>query len=261
MTLPWGHRLPDYTKGDSPYGRNLVELAQKLHRDDRLVVIDVGSNIGDSALQIADATDAFVVCVEADPYYLDFLRRNTGDDPRFAIEPSLLVPVIEEASASRRAVRAGGTTRFVEDAESSDSQPGIAPAQLRAKYPELERLRLVKSDTDGYDVALVPALAKEWSDLSPVLFFEYDPRLSRESGFDPLAVWEELAALGYSDVAVWGNGGHPIGRTTTLDMPSMTERLGATSERYAPTYWDVAVAHRDDADAIAALRSLIPGEM
>ena len=43
-------------------------------------------------MQIAHATDAVVVCVEGDPYYLDYLVTNTAGDDRFRIEHALLVP-------------------------------------------------------------------------------------------------------------------------------------------------------------------------
>jgi FkbM family methyltransferase len=258
MVLPWSHRLPDYTQGDSPYGQNLVELAKRLTGDGPIVVLDVGSNVGDSALQIAHAADAVVICVEADPYYLDFLHRNTGSDPRFEVEPSLLVPDAADAEATRRAVRIGGTTRFVEDAATPDSRPAVTPSQLRERHPRTAQLRLVKSDTDGYDVAIVTAVAREWADRRPVLFFEYDPAMTRAAGLDPLGVWSALAELGYREVAVWGNGGHQLGRTTVDEMPDATALLDGPRERYAPSYWDVAVAHESDVEGVSALVDLVP---
>ncbi|HEY0904788.1 MAG TPA: hypothetical protein VGE14_12960 [Marmoricola sp.] len=260
LTLPWSHRLPDYTQGDSPYGQNLVQLAAGLARGGQIVVIDIGANVGDSALQIAHATDAVVVCVEGDPYYLDYLVTNTAGDDRFRIEHALLVPTEDDQGAGMRAMRVGGTTRFVPDSV-GNGVPTITPTGLRHLHPCTEDLRLVKSDTDGYDVALVPAMARAWRDLHPVLFFEYDLRLSRESGLDPLEVWSSLAELGYTHVAVWGNGGHALGRTTVAAMPSASTALDGPRERDAPTYWDVAVAHGSDAPAIEVLRDLVPHEL
>lgn len=262
MQMPWSHRLPDYTGGDSPYGQNLVQLAALLHDDSGpVVVIDVGANIGDSALQIADATDAVVICVEADPYYLEYLAANTAGDDRFEIVEALLVPSASDEDASRKAVRIGGTTRFVSAQDDGDSSPAITPTMLRQAHPRTERLRLVKSDTDGYDVAIVPAVVREWSERAPVVFFEYDPAITRQAGLDPDQVWRDLGELGYRDVAIWGNGGHPLGRATVTDMPSLSADLDRTPrERNEPTYWDVAVAHADDAVAISALHTLVPNE-
>jgi len=58
LVLPWSHRLPDYATAGSSYGQNLVELARLLGAGPRpLTVMDVGANVGDSVLQILNATE------------------------------------------------------------------------------------------------------------------------------------------------------------------------------------------------------------
>ena len=255
MVLPWPHRLPDYA-GDGPYGQNLVQLAAALAAPSAPVtVLDVGANVGDSALQILHATDAQILCVEADPYFLEYLHLNVDEDPRVAVVEALLTP--DPKTEATTAVRTGGTTRFAEG-EVGDALPTVTPDQLRTDHPSFADLRLVKSDTDGYDVALVPAIAEAWGAARPVLFFEYDHRLSRIAGNDPLAVWPRLAELGYRDVAVWGNGGQPLGRTTVGDIGAHTAPLEEKVGIRAQTYWDVAVVHQDDAAGLAAVEQLVP---
>lgn len=255
MVLPWPHRLPDYA-GDGPYGQNLVQLAAALAESSAPVtVLDVGANVGDSALQILHATDAQILCVEADPYFLEYLHLNVDSDPRVAVVEALLTP--DPDTGATTAVRTGGTTRFAEG-EVGDALPTVTPEALRERFPSFAGLRLVKSDTDGYDVALVPAIAEAWGSAHPVLFFEYDHRLSRVAGNDPLAVWPRLKELGYRDVAVWGNGGEPLGRTTVDDIPARTAPLEVKAGIRAQAYWDVAVVHEDDAAGLAAVERLVP---
>lgn len=257
MTLPWSHRLPDYTRGDSPYGQNLVALCRALATgDEPLVVVDIGANVGDSALQILDAVPARIVCVEADDFYLDFLRENVGSDERCHIEHALLVP--EGSTATGVApVREGGTTRFVTDV-SADAKRQVTPAGLRERCPWTADLRVVKSDTDGYDVTLIPAMAAEWRDVAPVLFFEFDPRLSRLAGNSPADVWPALAELGYAHVAVWDNGGRPLFRAPIDQMAALSARLDDPASVRAKTYWDVAVVHASDAAGGRAIEELVP---
>ena len=157
-------------------------------------------------------------------------------------------------------MRTGGTTRFV-SGDADDAMPSVTPAALRAEFPDFADLRLVKSDTDGYDVSLVPAVAEEWADAHPVLFFEYDPYLIRLAGLDPLAVWPRLQELGYADIAVWDNGGTPVGRMTHRDnrsrgLPVLDDIPG--DRPAARSYWDVALVHADDDLGRAALDQLIP---
>lgn len=256
MTLPWAHRLPDYARVGPLYGQNLVELATLLGRDQPLVMVDVGANVGDSTLQVLNVTDGRVLCVEGDEVFLEFLRINVGDDPRVSIEPSLLAPEVS-ADVDLAPVRIGGTTRF-EPGQSTESAPMVSVDELRRRHPGFDDLRLVKSDTDGHDVLLVPALARAWASSRPVLFFEYDERLSHLADNDPRAVWAELGTLGYDTVAAWDHGGRPLGRFDVADAPGVVALI---DEQEGVPYWDVAVVHTDDEQGQAALEQLVPGRL
>jgi FkbM family methyltransferase len=254
LRLPWSHRLPDYVAVHPTYGLNVVDLAHALSErtDGPLHVLDVGANVGDTALQILDRVDARVLCVEGDPYWLTWLRRNVRSHERVAVEPSL-VGVGDTTPLSP--VRHGGTTRFV-PAASSGSAPVCSPGELRARHPGFAGVRLVKCDTDGFDVPLVPALAAAW-DSRPVVFFEYDHRLSRLAGHDPVGVWPALAGLGYVEAGVWDNHGRPLGR---VPLSEMRERSALQDRRHRGwDYWDVAVVHADDPEGAAALAAVLPG--
>ncbi len=260
MTLPWSHRLPDYAGEGSLYGQNLVELAKLLAAGPApLTVLDVGANVGDSTLQILDAADGRVLCVEADRYYLDFLHRNVDTDDRITVVESLLA--VDDAAKRTTAVRSGGTTRFVEAAadDDPDAMPSISPARLRETQPDFTDLRLVKSDTDGYDVALIPVIAEAWRESKPALFFEYDPYLTRIAGYDPLSIWTRLAGLGYRKAAVWHNSGFAVGPMTVDEIATRSSELDDFPPRRPNhrAYWDIAVVHDDDATGQTAIESLM----
>lgn len=259
MVLPWSHRLPDYAAHGPLYGQNLVQLARLLAESSPpLTVLDVGANVGDSALQILHATDGAVLCVEGDPFYLDYLHRNVDADARVTVTESLIA--VGDLDEARAPVREGGTTRFIREG-TGDAMPTLTPAQLRAEFPDFADLRLVKSDTDGYDVALVPAIAEAWQESRPVLFFEYDPHLTRLAGLDPYGVWRRLKALGYTDVAVWDNGGTVLGRSSVSGVEEHARVLGeapAPRRGRARGFWDVAVAHGEDTTGREMLDRLVP---
>ena len=100
MVLPWSHRLPDYARTEPLYGQNLPRLAAGLAKHDGrpVVVLDIGANVGDSALQILDAAPGKVLCVEGDRVFLDFLHTNVDDLPDVVIEPALLLPHADDVS-------------------------------------------------------------------------------------------------------------------------------------------------------------------
>lgn len=263
LEMPRSHMLPFYARLRPTYGQNLVELAAGLKDaapEGTLTVMDVGANIGDSALQIIARTDAHVLCVEGDPYWVRYLRANVGSEPNAVVAEVLLAPDNADWSAASP-VREHGTTRFVSDAAGDRSQPLATAAQLRRDHPEFDRLRLLKSDTDGFDPVLVPAVASAWRDTHPVLFFEFDPTLARLTGNEhPSKVWDDLAELGYDRLAIWDNAGDPLGQMDIGDAAEHARTLEPRPVQYGYHFWDVAACHVDDQAARYVLDTLVPEE-
>jgi FkbM family methyltransferase len=259
LYMPWSHVLPDYARARSYYGQNLVELAAGLaarqSADFRL--LDIGANIGDSALQVLRRTGGRALCVEGDPYWARYLRMNVDDDPRVAVEEVLLLPSEADADAVE-AVRGLGTTKLVPTGEPSDGLPQVSVGELRARNPEFSEVRLIKSDTDGFDPVLVPAAARAWSDCAPVLFFEFDPLMAREvTGEDPNRLWTELEELGYSQLAVWDNGADPLGRLHVSEAAEAAKELEPRPVELGYFFWDVAACRAEDSAALEVFDELI----
>lgn len=261
LYLPWTHLLPDFARARPTYGQNLVELAKGLARNEpQLTLLDVGANVGDSALQVLHhVPDAVALCVEGDHYWLGYLRRNVAANPRVTVAGAFLAADDStESSAALSAVRGGGTTKFVPGA-SDDAVRRVSVDELRKQYPAFDRVRLVKSDTDGFDPELVVAIAETWSDAGPVLFFEFDPGLAREvAGGDPNLVWDRLAELGYARVAVWDNTGDSLGQLDIRAARAAAAGLEPPPVRAGYHFWDVAVCRADDAAALAVFDQLVP---
>jgi hypothetical protein len=92
-----------------------------------------------------------------------------------------------------------------------------------------------------------------------VLFFEYDPGLTRRVGDEhPEGVWDELAELGYGHAAAWTNFGTPLGHGSLAQLRMAAAVLDEPAAERPFDYWDVAVAPAGDTDAAAALSRLAP---
>jgi FkbM family methyltransferase len=262
LTLPRSHMLPVYARVRPSYGQNLVELAAGLAARSSadelpLRVMDIGANVGDTALQIIAGSGSRVLCVEGDPYWADYLHRNVDGNEAVVVEEVLLLPEGSEL-AGASPVRDHGTTRFVQDSDGPAALPSATASALRARNPDFDRVRLIKSDTDGYDSVLVPAAALAWADSSPVLFFEFDPELGRKAGYDPNEIWSELASLGYARLAIWDNAGDPLGQLDIGEAARQAVTLEPKPLEHGYHFWDVAACRADDAAARAVFDELVP---
>lgn len=263
MVLPRRHVLPHLTYPGSPYAVNLVDLAAKLNEaEGSVTVLDVGANVGDSALLILGVTPtASIVCVEPDPAWLDYLELNAAGRPNVAVEASVLLADEGEVSETLTMVHHAEGTSQVERGGAGDEVSGISVSELVRRHPQLESVRLVKSDTDGWDVPLVPVMARALAATKPVLFFEFDPRPTRiiAPDVDPNSIWPRLADLGYDQAVVWDNGGNLLGASTINELASKSAVLDGAAEDRGYGFWDVAAAHRDDASGVAVLADLAAG--
>lgn len=259
MVLPRRHVLPLMATDTTVYGRNLVALARSLGRAGNLCVLDVGANVGDSTLQILDATPAHVVCVEPDPEWLRYLHLNVDGRDDVSIEPSILLGPGVEANVTI-VHEDDGSSRLERTDDDAAHLAAITTDELVERHPQLRNVRLVKTDTDGYDVMLVPALAQSLRGSYPVIFFEFDPVQTRVAmpELEPSSVFTELLRAGYERAVLWNNGGHFIGEHEVSELAE----LSAIFDRTTPQergfhFWDIAVAHADDTAGLRALHDAV----
>ena len=243
IELPLSHRLPSYRWLFPDYDGALGRLAAAVwrHHPDSSVV-DIGANVGDSAAIIRSSCPAPMLCVEGDARFFALLERNARAlGPRIVLERTL-VGAAAGTLAARLASR-GGTARIV----AAEGAPGLVVEPLDAilaRHPELPPPRLVKCDTDGFDLPIVEAGMPLWERLRPTLFFEYDPAF--QSATDPRALWDALAGIGYDRILVWENTGDFLLSLGTGARDRLEEIHEFYRGRASLRYADLAVFHRDD---------------
>jgi cytochrome c556 len=151
-----------------------------------------------------------------------------------------------------------GTTRFAPAARSDGASDRSSVAALKQRHPEFDQLRLIKSDTDGFDSTLVPAAARMWRASAPVLFFEFDPALARRvQDHDPHQLWKRLSECGYSQLAIWDNTGDALGRLHIDEVAAHATQLEPPPVRLGYHFWDVAACRADDRAALEAFGELM----
>jgi FkbM family methyltransferase len=179
LVLPPDHDLPFYQRRDPTYDAYAERLVAELAAGaDRVLVIDLGANVGDTAVAcLGAAPNVDVVAVEGSPGFVPWLERNTrayGD--RCRVVPSFVGPI---AGVTDRGYIATGTStgRFASSAEAGDSvdlSDFVSPGELLTSARDYDEV-IWKSDVDGLDIHV---LVQNWEDIDgrcDTLWFEFDP--------------------------------------------------------------------------------------
>lgn len=237
--LPLSHRLPDYRLRYPWYDTALPRLAMFLaaRREQPLVALDIGANVGDTALPLLAQTDCRMIAVEGNPAFLPYLRHNL----ECFGERAAIVPAFAGTTASGPVAleTARGTARLVPaSAGNADATPFLQLAEIVATaafgVPDL-----VKTDTDGFDIGIIEAGIDWLAEHRPVLFFEFDPVLTAPSGADCWGIFAKLAAAGYRSGLAYLNTGEPC-RSFALDDASAIAELRTLLCCQTIAYFDIA---------------------
>lgn len=228
VVLPPGHDLPFYQRRDPTYdtyaGAVLRDLAARV---ERMLVIDVGANVGDTAVEaLAAAPNIEVLAVEGDPHFASYARRNVDQfADRGRVVEGFVGPVGSQVHF-RSNSSTGGFHGSADDG--SEVTQWITPAQLLKDAAPFDEV-VWKSDIDGFDVHV---LVNHWGDISGAcrtLWFEFDPAGTLGER-DDIATLVDLVTESGREVRVFDNLGRelvrlPSGEAVRTGLTSITHWL------------------------------------
>jgi len=168
------HHLPRILALWPDFGRNLADivLALQVHKPR---VIDVGANIGDTALLLARfAPGATVLCVEGDPQFIADLKLNTAQITGVTLVQAILLDRSFETRG--KFVVTHGTAHLQVDA-AGDTIRMLALDDWLKDNVEFSTPDLIKVDTDGFDVPILRGAKGTLMSSRPVVFYELAPAL------------------------------------------------------------------------------------
>jgi FkbM family methyltransferase len=256
LVLPPEHDLPFYQRRDPTYDAYAEHLVADLaSRAARMLVIDVGANVGDTAVAcLGAAPNVDVVAVEGAPAFASYLRRNTaayGD--RCRVVESFLGPIA--GVTDRGYIDTGASTgRFASTSEVGQAVDDfVSPEALLDMAGEGYDEVTWKSDIDGLDIHV---LVQHWEVIDgrcDTLWFEFDPASTLGDQHDVERLVELLAASG-REVAAYDNLGRRIvtlepGRAVATGLSSLVawlreQREGHVAVPYLDLWAFAAGSHR-----------------
>ena len=242
------HPVEDNLYHNKYYSRNLPRIAKYMKSKYPVFgIIDIGANIGDTvALIRSEGVDQHVYSVEGEPTYLGMLKQNLSLFKDVTLFETFLGDTTDKLVGSTEVT--DGTARFNKDAA---AQIEVKKLDDLAKENNLQNIKLLKIDTDGYDFKILRGSFEFVKEQTPVIFFEYDAvylELQGESGTD---VFDSLYSLGYETALFYDNYGKLLLSVNTNNTATITQLYNYMRKKSgAFPYYDVCVFHKSD-DALA----------
>jgi len=236
------HQLPFVVKEYPAYNKNLVELSatiQQIHH--QLKVIDVGANVGDSAVFSSTKTKADFLCIEGSSKYINLLNKNIN----LILNKTAIENVFLGDNNKRVEEFSDFGTAHVK--ESNNGIKLISLDNLLQKQLYFNDANLLKIDTDGFDTKIIRSGINFITNAKPYIFFEYDPyylKMQNENGLD---IFKLLHNLGYHTLLIFDNFGRFFCKLHSGNE-EMLLYLNNYFNNNGKTYMDIFAIHRQNGD-------------
>ena len=240
LAIHLSHDFPYILKDYPQYSQNLGWVIKKMHQKYAdLKVIDVGANIGDSAVLIKDIADVPILCIEGNPKFLDLLKLNTKGLNQVAIADCF----VGEEMSKVEAISGLGSAHLKESTEG-----GIEVKTMQRVIAENDTFRgakLLKIDTDGFDNKIIRGAKSFLTESKAAVFFEYDPYFLSKQGEQGFDIFDFFVDLGYKKFLIFDNIGDFL---ITLDNQNKKQfvELHAYFNKGGKQYMDILALHEED---------------
>jgi len=258
--LPAGHLLPVYLCDHPDQEKPLLDLVAMMQGHgppEAFVMVDVGANIGDTAIPSAlRAPHGTFLCIEGSPGYFSFLKRNVeraGMTGRFLLREQLCG---ETGDLGRGlAIESNFGSGVVKPSDGGELPPLATLDGILEEAGLLERVSLIKVDTDGFDYRVLRGGRKCLETRRPVLYFELAPTVLRDQEEDPLGIFPMLRECGYSHFLLHTNFGEFFGCGRFDEAAGMDFLKQAIDYalRHRRFFFDIVVLTEDHRDLHADL--------
>jgi len=262
VKLPFSHDLPVILARYPQYGQNLGHVASHVaHKYPDGSVIDIGANVGDTAALIRQFVDLPILCIEGDPTFFEILRRNAPKLEDVELAQTFLGDRDQQTNYQPHAV--SGTLAL-----SPSENEGVSTARLTTvlqAHPRFQSsCRLIKTDTDGFDIPILASASSYLQSQQPVVFLEFSPFHFVKLGHSAEMLEDVLRRAGYRTLLVWDNRGAFHSRVDVQSPGVLVQLAGLCTRDSTDTYFDVAAFSQTDEDVATATyadeqsRSAIP---
>ena len=253
LKLPLSHALPLVLQHYPDYANNLARLAGCVHaKYPDLKIIDIGANIGDSVFIIRNKVSCPILCIEGDPAFFEVLQANTTDCTDVVIKQVFIGD--SDMIANKELVTVSGTAHFLDSTTTSTKFKKLA--SVLTEEPQFSQAKLLKIDTDGFDLAIIRGSVDFIKTAKPILFFEYDPFFLKNQQEDGISIFSLLQSLEYHSIVIYDNFGRYLISLALSETNQIADMHGYLLDRLGDFYYDICAVPAVDLEIIQQLREI-----
>ena len=189
---------------------NAVKSAQG-----RLVMVDIGANVGAASYLVSAQTPGQFFCVEANPRFKSSLSHNLAQIPG---STARFLALTDQTRMARVHHNYSDGNSNIEADEAGEPMQFTTLDELLSSESVYGAPNLIKIDTEGFELKILRGAKEILSRHQPVLFLEFFPDLIRQQGDTPDALLELLAAHGYEQCVFYDGAGRLLTRAPIRDL-------------------------------------------
>jgi FkbM family methyltransferase len=253
LKLPLSHALPLVLQYYPDYSNNLARLANCVYaKYPDLKIIDIGANIGDSVFIIRNKVSCPILCIEGDPVFFKILQTNTAECRDVVIKQVFVGD--NDTITNKELVIVSGTAHFTDSSNTSTEFKKLS--SILKEESLFSQAKLLKIDTDGFDLAIIRGSVDFIQTAKPILFFEYDPFFLKNQKEDGILIFSLLQLLGYHSIVIYDNFGRYLISLPLTEANQIADMHGYLLNRLGDYYYDICAVHAEDLEIVQQLREI-----
>lgn len=255
IKIPFSHSLPTFLGLHTLYSKNLPRISKLVYsKYPQLHLIDIGANIGDSVALIRSETNFPILAVEGEPNLFSILKENAPLFDHLHIAQQFLGDY-NAAIKGSVFVNQGVMAYIKEDPTSSSSVALQTLDWLLKEHSSFQTSKMLKIDTDGFDLKILRGAENFLGQAKPVIFFEYSPFLLSQQGEKSLAIFPFLKGKGYSNLLIYDNLGYLMMPTSLDNLDLLSSLDSYFFSKKLQSYCDICAFHREDEDLFRLVKT------
>jgi FkbM family methyltransferase len=230
------------------YGAQLTRLTVVLSKHyPGLVAIDIGANQGDSVTLIKSGADVPVISVEGDGTLAELYNSNTAQFKNVQLIKTFLSEDDIEMDCTFSKVGHNLTIVPSEKGKNATRTKFSSIDQLYKNGVLNNNCKLLKIDTEGFDLKIMRGGDKFITAIKPAILFEFNRENLEAVETDPFSIFPWLLSHGYNTILFYESDGRFMFSSAVSNQRFMKQMFDYVDAKNAKVYYlDIIVFHADD---------------